>query len=127
MLPVPPGILYDPPTALETLIRAYRALSRQIYDASSTRCALKPSDVRRGAARALRPVADGSWVVQVQGRSSNRRLPTELQTYKVTEYGVRIYVLGRVPVGRVPVGRIPREMTLGADLYRVATYNTNRA
>ena len=94
MLPVPPGIPYDPPTALETLIRAYRALSRQIYDASSTRCALKPSDVRRGAARALRPVADGSWAVQVQSRSSNPRLPTELQTYEVTKYVVGICVLG---------------------------------
>ena len=43
----------------------------------------------------------------MQGRSSNRQSPTELQTYKVTKYGVRIHVLSRVPVGRVS-----REMTL---------------
>ena len=93
MLPVPPGILLssDRPRDAHTGVQGPLAANlRRFLDPL---CA-QTSDVRRGAARALRPVADGSWAVQVQSRSSNPRLPTELQTYEVTEYGVRIYVLG---------------------------------
>jgi hypothetical protein len=121
MLPVPPGIplTSDRPRDAHTGVQGPLAADlRRFLDPL---CALKPSDVRRGGARALRPVADGSWAIQVQGRSSNRPLATELQTYKVTKYGVRIYVTGRVPVGRVS-----QEMTPGADLYRIGTYNTHK-
>ena len=71
---------WDPPTALETLIRAYRALSRQIYDASSSPlCSNLPvfGGVPRGRYGSGRLMGG-----PVQSRSSNPRLPTELQTLK---------------------------------------------
>ena len=79
---------------------------------------LWPSDVRRGAARAPRPIPDRSRAASVQGRSPNRLVLTDLQTHRITEEqsrGSKTYALAGFQWGGAS-----REMSLGVGLYRIS-------